>query len=121
MTSLLLWRKGAVPRSRSHQPSRGFTVTNKRLQGEIKDVLLSQITTLDTLRQQAERVVSSPAFHLNVHQSAPTTFEVEIRFNKTHLGSTAAQISVQQSATDLQEVVAALGSSLTDGWVWQVT
>lgn len=110
-----------MPRSRSHQPSREFTVTNKRLQSEIKDVLLAQITTLETLRRQAERLVSSPTFHLNVHQSAPTTFEVEVRFNKAHLGSTVAQIAVQESATDLQEVLTAFGSSLTDGWVWQIT
>jgi len=110
-----------VPRSKSQRPGREFTVTNKRLRNEITDVLLAQITTIETLKQPAERVVSSPTFHLNVHQSAADTFDVDVRFNKIYLGSTAAQISVQQSATDLQEAVEAFSSSLTDGWIWQVT
>jgi hypothetical protein len=53
-------------------------VTNKRLRSEITDVLLAQITSIETLKQPAERVASSPTFHLNVHQSAPATFEVEV-------------------------------------------
>ena len=50
--------------SRSHEPSTGFTTTSMRLRREISDVLLPQITTIDTFKATAESLATSMNFQI---------------------------------------------------------
>jgi hypothetical protein len=110
-----------MPRSRSHQPNSGFTTTSMRLRREIKDVLLPQITTIDAFKTTADELATSTNFQINTSQIAPTTFCVDIKYRKPHIGSTVARIHLDHAAGELQEAVDALLASLADSWVWQVT
>ena len=110
-----------MPRSRSHQPNREFTTTSMKLRGEIRSILLPQITHIDVLKHAAEGLVSSRTFHVHVSQLDAATFQVDVQYRSIHIGSTVAQIHLEQSATDLQEAIDALSASLSDGWIWQVS
>jgi hypothetical protein len=107
--------------SRNHEPSTGFTTTSMRLRREIKDVLLPQITTIDMFKATAERLATSMNFQIGTSQIDGTTFRVDIKYLKPHIGSTVARIHLDQAAGDLQEAMQALLTSLSDGWVWHVT
>ena len=107
--------------SRSHEPNSGFTTTSMRLRREIKDVLLPQITTVDTFKTTAEGIATSTNFQVGTSQLDPTTFRVDIKYRKPHIGSTVARIHLHHSAGDLQEAIGALLASLADGWIWHVT
>ena len=110
-----------MPRSRSHQPNSEFTTTSMKLRGEIRSILLPQITHIDVLKCAAEGLVSSRTFHVHVGQLDAATFKVDVQYRSIHIGSTVAQIHLKQSATDLQEAIDALLASLSDGWIWQVS
>jgi hypothetical protein len=92
-----------------------------RLRREIQDVLLPQITAIDTFKAHAERLATSMNFQIGTSQLDPTTFRVDIKYLKPHIGSTVARIHLDQAAGDLQEAMTALLASLSDGWVWHVT
>lgn len=110
-----------MSRSRSHEPNSGFTTTSMRLRREIKDALLPQITSLDTLKVTAEGIATSTNFHVVTSQPDPTTFHVDIKYRKPHIGSTVARIHLDHTAGELHDAVEALLASLADGWVWHVT
>lgn len=110
-----------MPRSRSHQPNSEFTTTSMKLRGEIRSILLPQITHIDVLKQATEELASSRTFHVHVSQLDAATFKVDVQYRSIHIGSTVAQIHLEQSATDLQEAIDALLASLSDGWIWQVS
>ncbi|MDZ7378640.1 MAG: hypothetical protein ONB06_04765 [candidate division KSB1 bacterium] len=109
-----------MPKSRSHQPTIEFTTTSMKLRREIRDVLLPQITDISMLKQPAPGLVTSRTFHVNVSQLDPSTFRVDVQYRSAHIGSTAAQLHLKASATELSEAIEALLASLSDGWVWQV-
>ena len=50
--------------SRNHEPSTGFTTTSMRLRREIRDVLLPQITAIDTFKASAESLATSMNFQI---------------------------------------------------------
>jgi hypothetical protein len=110
-----------MPKSRSQQPSTEFTTTSMKLRREIRDVLLPQITDIAMFKQEADSLVTSRTFHLNVHPIDSTTFQVAVQYRSAHIGSTVAQLHLTQSATDLPEAIEALLASLSDGWIWQVS
>ena len=110
-----------MPSSKSHQPPREFTTTNMKLRGEIRDILLPKITTLDMLKHPAERLVSSRTFQMHVREAEAATTQVVVEYRSIHIGSTVAEVHLQLSATDLQEAMEALLASLTYGWIWQVS
>ncbi len=110
-----------MPSSKSHQPPREFTTTSMKLRGEIRDVLLPKITDLDVLKHPAERLVSSRSFQMHVRERDAATTQVVVEYRSIHIGSTVAEIHLQHSATNLQEAIDTLLTSLTDGWIWQVS
>ena len=110
-----------MPRSRSHQPNSEFTTTSMKLRGEIRDVLLPKITHIDMLKQPVDDLAASRTFHLYVRPLDAATVKVGVQYRSIHIGSTVAEIHLQQSAPDLQDAIDALLASLSDGWIWQVS
>ena len=110
-----------MPSNRSHEPNNRFTTTSMRLRREIKDVLLPKIPHIVALKTTAEALATSTNFQINTSQIAPITFRIDVKYRKPHIGSTVACIHLDHAAGDLQEAINALLSSLSDGWVWQVT
>jgi hypothetical protein len=106
--------------SRAHEPRTGFTTTSMRLRREISDILLPQITAIDTFKATAERLATSMHFQIGTSQIDDATFRVDIKYRNPHIGSTVARIHLDQAAGDLQEAMQALLASLSDGWVWHV-
>ena len=110
-----------MPRSRSQQPSSEFTTTSMKLRGEIRDVLLPKVTHVDMLKQPADDLATSRTFYLYVRPLDAATVKVGVQYRSIHIGSTVAEIHLKQSAADLQEAIDALLTSLSDGWIWQVS
>ena len=110
-----------MPRSRSHQPNSEFTTTSMKLRGEIRDVLLPKITHVDMLKQPVDDLATSRTFLLYVRPLDAAIVKVGVQYRSIHIGSTVAEIHLQQSATDLQDAIDALLASLSDGWIWQVS
>jgi hypothetical protein len=110
-----------MPSGKSHQPPTEFTTTSMKLRGEIRQALLPQITHIDILKHPADSVATSRTFYVQVSQLDASTFKVDVRYRNSHIGSSVAQIHVQQSTTDLPAAIDALLASLSDGWIWQVS
>jgi hypothetical protein len=107
--------------SRSHEPQNRFTTTSMRLRREIQEVLLPKITSIDAFKTTAAELATSANFQIQASQIEPTTFRVDIKYRRPHIGSTVACIHLDQAAGALQEVIDALLASLADSWVWHVT
>jgi len=71
--------------------------------------------------QPVDDLATSRTFHLHVRPLDVATVKVSVQYRSIHIGSTVAEIQLEQSATDLQDVIDALLASLSDGWIWQVS
>lgn len=110
-----------MPSSRLQKPPTEFTTTSMKLRGEIRNALLTQVTTLDMFKHENDSLAASRTFYVHVNEIDDQTYRVGVKYRSIHLGSTVAQIHLSHSATGLQEAIEALLASLTDGWIWEVS